>query len=80
MALQTSVFRDGEWVTRTMTVDDMIKSAASKGSKKPRLLKPPRGGILTKTVIESPITNLILPVRLRTDRHNDVAFINVSLS
>ncbi len=79
MAFQTNVFREGEWVTETVNINDVIKgNSVAKGPKKTRLLKPPRCGILTRTIVESPLINVILPVRLRTDLHNDVAFISVS--
>ncbi|KAK3318348.1 mono-functional DNA-alkylating methyl methanesulfonate N-term-domain-containing protein [Apodospora peruviana] len=76
MAFQTNVFRGGEWVTETVDLQSLLKAnSGAKGPKRPRLLKPPQCGILTGTVLESPLINTILPVRLRSTRHNDVAFI-----
>ena len=78
MAFQTNVFRGGEWVTETVDVHAVLKASAPKPAKKQRLLKPPRCGILTRTVVESQLVNWILPVRLRSSHHNDVAFVGVS--
>ncbi|EFX05596.1 thermotolerance protein [Grosmannia clavigera kw1407] len=77
MAFQTNVFRHGEWVTETVDLQAVLK-ANSNASAKPlrqRAAHPPECGILTRTVIESPVANWILPVRLRSAQHMDVAFI-----
>jgi hypothetical protein len=80
MAFQTNVLRGGEWVTETINLQAVLKAGSStQGQKKQRLLKAPQCGILTRTVVESHLVNSILPVRLRSPRHNDVAFIGVSL-
>jgi hypothetical protein len=78
MSFQTSVLRDGHWVTETVDVDDALRAAAATGAKysKP-VQEAPECGILFKTVIESPIVRWILPVRLRSSRYNDIAFIGV---
>ena len=39
--------------------------------------KAPVMGLLTQTVIRSPLVHWILPVRLRNQDNNDVAFIGV---
>jgi len=78
MAFQTNVFRGGEWVTETVDVHAVLKASAPKPLKKQRLLKPPECGVLTRTVVESQLVNSILPVRLRSCDHNDVAFVGVS--
>lgn len=80
MAFQTNVFRGGEWVTETVDLQTFLKSqATAKGPAKQALLKPPRCGLLTRTVIDSPIVNSILPVRLRSPQNNDIAFVAVSM-
>lgn len=79
MAFQSSVFRDGEWVTETVNFQDALK--ASTGVPKTNAdpdPKPPACGIISRTVIESPVVHWILPVWLRSPSHNDVAFIGVS--
>lgn len=42
--------------------------------------KPPNVGLLTQTVIQSPISNWILPARLGNVDDHDVVFIGVSLN
>ncbi len=55
MAFQTNVFREGEWVTETVNINDVIKgNAVLKGPKKTKLLKPPRCGILTRHYCRKP--------------------------
>lgn len=76
--VQTTVFRDGQWVTESVNVQAVLKSLAPKPVKKPRLLKAPTCALLTKTVVESQLAHFILSVRLRSLHHNDVAFIGVS--
>lgn len=79
MAFQTDVLRDGEWVTETVAIDDMLKANTITKSNvpEPRIDQPPNLGILTKTVIESPVAHWMLPVRLRSAQHMDVAVIGV---
>lgn len=80
MAFQTSLLRDGEWVTETVYLQAALKaSGASKAVEEPQN-KPPACGLLARTVIDSPIVHWVLPVRLRSKRHNDVAFIGVSVA
>ncbi|KAM7196411.1 Mono-functional DNA-alkylating methyl methanesulfonate N-term domain containing protein [Naviculisporaceae sp. PSN 640] len=76
MAFQTSVLRDGAWVTETVDLQTLLKANNSaKEAKKAHQLIAPICGILSQTVIDSQLVNFILPVRLRSRRHNDVAFI-----
>ncbi|KAF5638906.1 thermotolerance [Fusarium tjaetaba] len=76
MAFQSSVLRDGEWVTQTVNFQDALKasSTTAKAAENPSL-KAPECGILSRTVIESPVVHWILPVCLRSLSHNDIAFI-----
>ena len=80
MAFQSSVLRDGEWVTQTVSFQDALKASSSV----PRITSDlhtqrPACGILSKTIIESPVVHWVLPVWLRSRSHNDLAFIGVSL-
>ncbi|KAF4446498.1 putative FUN12-general translation factor eIF2 [Fusarium austroafricanum] len=76
MAFQSSVLRDGEWVTQTVSFQDALKvsSAVHKTALDPTP-EVPACGILSRTIIESPVVHWILPVCLRSRSHNDVAFI-----
>lgn len=79
MAFQSSVLRDGEWVTETVNFQDALKASTTpKTNPKPRA-EPPVCGVLTRTLIESPVVHWVLPVWIRSRSHNDVAFIGVSL-
>ncbi|KAK3306628.1 mono-functional DNA-alkylating methyl methanesulfonate N-term-domain-containing protein [Chaetomium strumarium] len=77
MAFQTSVLRGGEWVTETVNLQAVL-GAQKQDPKAPTMHdapKPPRCGLLTRSVVESALANWILPVRLRSPEYNDVAFI-----
>ncbi|KAF4414528.1 hypothetical protein CFRS1_v012191 [Colletotrichum fructicola] len=85
MAFQTNVFRDGAWVTETVDLKTVLSkgSAAAASPAAPPPPTPPDCGILTRTVIESPIARWVLPALLRSAHHNDVAFVgdrHVSIS
>jgi hypothetical protein len=79
MAFQTNVFRDGAWVTETVDLRTVLKGQNAEQREFTRLdpLEPPCCGILTRTVAESSRAHQILPVRLRSPNHNDIAFIGV---
>lgn len=81
MAFQTNVFRDGEWVTETVDFEAALKAteAESQDDKRAKYETSPMG-ILSRTIIQSPVVNFILPVCLRSKDHNDIAFIGVSHS
>ncbi|KAM3473785.1 hypothetical protein MY5147_004592 [Beauveria neobassiana] len=76
MAFQTNVLRGGQWVTETVDLQDALQASASeKPPSDPRLPEPPTLGVLTKTVVESPITKWILPLSIRSTKQQDLAFI-----
>lgn len=80
----TNVIRNGEWVLADATLNDALNSQKTKeisGEEtvpEPRPDRPPNLGILTRTVVESPVAHWMLPVRLRSAQHMDVAVIGVS--
>lgn len=77
MAFQSQVLENGEWVTRTNDLRDIInRNAATRPARD--VQQAPRCGIMTRTVVQSPLAHWILSVRLRSSKHNDVAFIGVS--
>ena len=80
MAFQSSVLRDGEWVTETVNFQDALKaSTAPKPTTEP-YPEVPTCGILSTTIVESPVIQWVLPVRLRSQDSNDVAFVGVSFA
>ncbi|UKZ73493.1 hypothetical protein TrVFT333_001140 [Trichoderma virens FT-333] len=78
MAFQTRVLRDGEWVTETVNLQAALKASAAPQPASEPLPQPPVCGILSQTIVESPVVRWVLPVRLRSSTHNDIAFIGSS--
>lgn len=79
MSFQSNFLRDGTWVTETVTVQDALKQPTPKaGPSAGHHRRAPTCGILTKTVVESPIVRWTIPVRMRSNAHKDIAFIGVS--
>ncbi|KAI1272567.1 mono-functional DNA-alkylating methyl methanesulfonate N-term-domain-containing protein [Xylaria sp. FL0933] len=76
-SLQTHVFVNDEWVTQTITAEELIgtTSHAPSESAAPAVPKPPTCGVLSRTIIESPVTRWVHPVQLRSSRFNDVALV-----
>ncbi|KAK7415630.1 hypothetical protein QQX98_005774 [Neonectria punicea] len=75
MAFHSSVLRDGEWVTETVNFQDALKaSTAPKPTTEP-FPEVPTCGILSTTVLESPVIHWVFPARLRSHDSNDVAFV-----
>ncbi|KAJ5052074.1 uncharacterized protein L3040_001834 [Drepanopeziza brunnea f. sp. 'multigermtubi'] len=79
MALTTNSLVDGEWVTRTLDLNTVLrhydqqdKDAAAAFTEVERA---PKLGLLTQTVIRSPLVHWVLPIRLRDDKTHDVAFV-----
>ncbi|KAK2027677.1 thermotolerance protein [Colletotrichum zoysiae] len=77
MAFQTNVFRNGAWVTETIDLQAVLRGSTTTvaAAAPPSPPAPPNCGILTRTIIESPIARWVLPARLRSAHHNDVAFV-----
>ncbi|KAK5624913.1 hypothetical protein RRF57_000629 [Xylaria bambusicola] len=76
-SLQTHVLVNDEWVTRTVTAEELIGVASSSRTKSVVPSPPtlPKCGILTKTAIESPVLRWVFPAQLRSFRYNDVALV-----
>ena len=75
---RTNVLRNGEWVTETVDIQTFLKSKSAQGPKRAEQAETPICGLLTRTVADSQMVKSVLPVRLRSPHHNDVAFIGVS--
>ncbi|KAK7697896.1 hypothetical protein SLS64_013065 [Diaporthe eres] len=56
---QSQVFENGQWVTRTSNVNDVLSKPATKPAKQKQ--PPPQCGIMTRTLVESPVAHWILP-------------------
>ncbi|KAG9257331.1 mono-functional DNA-alkylating methyl methanesulfonate N-term-domain-containing protein [Emericellopsis atlantica] len=75
--IRTNVLRNGQWVFEMVDSRDALDTSAEPGQ--PESMKTstqPRCGLLSTTVFDSPNVNKILPVRLRSNKHNDIAFIS----
>ncbi|KAL1854374.1 hypothetical protein Daus18300_011473 [Diaporthe australafricana] len=70
---QSQVFENGQWVTRTSNVNDVLSKPVTKPTKQKQ--PPPQCGIMTRTLVDSPVAHWILPVRLRSPQHNDIAIV-----
>lgn len=80
MAFATNQFIDGEWTTRTVDVNDVLRHYDEQDAERetPRVETVPVLGILSQTILKSPLAHWILPVKARRFDLNDVAFIGVS--
>ena len=83
MAFETNTLVNGEWTTRTLDINTVLKHFDQE-SKETNIRDldietAPTLGLLTQTVVRSPLVHWILPVRLRNRERNDVAFIGVRL-
>jgi len=80
MAFATNQYIDGEWTTRTVDVNDVLRHYNEQDAQQetPRVETVPVLGILSQTVLKSPLAHWILPVKARHFNLNDVAFIGVS--
>ncbi|KAH8804808.1 mono-functional DNA-alkylating methyl methanesulfonate N-term-domain-containing protein [Xylogone sp. PMI_703] len=80
MALETSLLVNGTWTTRTIDLDSVLRHHEEK-DKEPKRMNlmetqdPPEYGLLTQTIICSPLVHWILPVSLRSPGIIDIAFI-----
>lgn len=81
MSLQTNVFENGRWVTRNI---DPYQARArntepqhkEQTSSSPLLLSDvPSIGLLTRTLVKSPVIKWIIPARIRHKTKNDVLFV-----
>jgi hypothetical protein len=83
MAFETSTLVNGAWTTRTLDVDTVLQHYNQKDREATTTFmeveKAPAIGVLTQTVIRSPLVHWILPVKLRDVETQHVAFIGVRL-
>jgi len=78
---QTNTFVDGIWTTRTVDADAVIRAWQEEQPEDDNLNldlgEPPVYGLLTKTLVNSPVVHWILPARVRDEGKNDIVFIGV---
>lgn len=80
MSLNTHVWQNDQWVTRTLGTDKVLEANAPEPMPELFHASRPLCGLLTRTVVESPTVQFILPARLRDGYHNDIAFVSVGTS
>ena len=78
-AITFPALENGEWVTRTIDLHQLSarnpKTQVSTVNASDSLPSTPTLGLLSKTVIRSPVVNQILPACLRHKKSNDVVFV-----
>ncbi len=81
MSLQTNVFENGRWVTRSIDPYHIRAQNMDAGPKEKNTLSrrrpanAPSLGLLTKTLVRSSVIKWIIPARVRHQSKNDVLFI-----
>jgi hypothetical protein len=85
--LQTSSYVNGTWTTRTVDANAILRhhqiqdaEQQKRDAEKERSVVSPVYGLLSKTLIPSPVVHWILPARLRDNTKNDIVFIGVCLA
>ncbi|KAL8696388.1 MAG: hypothetical protein Q9224_002821, partial [Gallowayella concinna] len=80
MSVQTRVMVDGRWTTRTLDIHQIL--ARNREEKEAMLeeeashpIQPPVLGLLTRTLVKSPVVRSIIPARIRHRSKNDVVFV-----
>ncbi|KAI9892870.1 MAG: hypothetical protein M1814_001029 [Vezdaea aestivalis] len=80
-SITSRVLEDGVWVNRTFTMDEILSGHAPP-MKRPEpgpltlgTLGVPKFGILTKSLVHSPVIHWIIPARIRGESFNDVLFV-----
>lgn len=82
MSIQTNVLENGQWVTRTLTAEQLMRKDATprRGIGRQPPSSPPTCGLLTRTVVDSPVVLWALPIKIRPSNQNDIALIGVCVS
>lgn len=78
--ISTATWVDGRFMERNVNIEAILSGNTVQDGIKLDIDKPPNVGLLTQTVIQSPISNWILPARLGNVDDHDVVFIGVSLN
>ena len=79
MSVPTAVFEDGRWVTRYVDPYQVLarnRQAEVITAKEPsEVPKAPSMGLLTRTLVRTPVVKWIIPARIRHADRNDVLYI-----
>ena len=79
MSIPTGVFENGRWVTRYQDVHHVLAQNRDpetiKVKEAAEAPKPPSLGLLTRTIVRTPVIRWIIPARIRHPEKNDVLYI-----
>jgi hypothetical protein len=80
MSIETNVLVNGAYVPRRITIDQIINSARGQDAEDDYKVQRPRRarkgiGLLSRTLIRSPMMKWIIPARIRHKDFNDLIFI-----
>ncbi len=78
--IQSGTLIDGQWMTTNVDVNTVLERHRERKQEElqSEANKTPVFGLLTQTIIDSPVVHWILPARIRSVAEHDVAFIGVS--
>ncbi|KFY28862.1 hypothetical protein V493_02713 [Pseudogymnoascus sp. VKM F-4281 (FW-2241)] len=77
--ISTASWVDGRFMEREVDIETILSGNSTQEKIKLEVKRPPKIGLLTQTVIDSPISNWILPARLGNVDDHDVVFIGDNL-
>lgn len=75
--ISTASWVDGRFMEREVDIETILSGNSTQEKIKLEVKRPPKIGLLTQTVIDSPISNWLLPARLGNVDDHDVVFIGV---
>lgn len=79
MSIPTQTFENGHWVTRYADIHHVLAqnrdSETDKVKEAVEVPKVPSMGLLTRTIVRTPIVKWIIPARIRQPEKNDVLYI-----
>lgn len=77
MSLQATYLVNGAWTTRRVDIGEILARNREPPSVpvKPARWRPPITGLLSRTVIQGPVIQWVLPARIRHPDKNDVVFV-----
>jgi len=80
MSIPTNVLENAQWVTRWVDPYHMVERNRIQQEERVKpsaeTPKPPSLGVLTKTLVRTPVLKWIIPARIRHRSRNDVLFIS----
>ncbi|EEP81684.1 predicted protein [Uncinocarpus reesii 1704] len=75
MSLQTTYLVNGEWATRRVGIGEILARNREASIPVTTRVTVPTTGLLSRTVVQGPAIQWVLPARIRHQRQNDVVFV-----